>query len=47
MSSTHTTITYDEAFARARRERSEVFRSLLSFRVPAFSLGFFRTARHA
>ncbi|MEM9798069.1 MAG: hypothetical protein AAF919_16370 [Pseudomonadota bacterium] len=32
----HTTRTYDEAFARAHRERAQAFRALLSFRMPAF-----------
>tara|TARA_R110000850_G_scaffold8808_30_gene32365 strand:+ start:3092 stop:3241 length:150 start_codon:yes stop_codon:yes gene_type:complete len=35
MFETHISTTYDEAFARARRERSEAFRVLLSFfRLP-------------
>lgn len=36
MFETHITRTYDEAFAQARRERAEVFRALLGFRLPRF-----------
>jgi len=38
MFETHTSITYDEAFARARRERAEAFRAMLGFfRLPRMS----------
>lgn len=45
MFETHTTRTYEEAFARARRERAQAFRALLTFRFPRFALG--RAPRHA
>ncbi|WP_371157443.1 hypothetical protein [Jannaschia sp. 2305UL9-9] len=45
MFETHTTRTYDEAFARARKERAAAFRALLTFRLPSFAMG--RAARHA
>ncbi|UWQ17871.1 hypothetical protein [Jannaschia sp. M317] len=45
MFETHTTRTYDEAFARARAERAAAFRALLTFRLPSFMLG--RSPRHA
>ncbi|SFI99904.1 hypothetical protein [Jannaschia pohangensis] len=36
MFETHTSTTYDEAFARARRERAEAFRAMFSFfRLPS------------
>ncbi|MDB2406943.1 hypothetical protein N9W17_00205 [Jannaschia sp.] len=38
MFETHTSRTYDEAFARARSERAAAFRSLLRFRRPVWSL---------
>ncbi|MGB3407261.1 MAG: hypothetical protein WBA67_07175 [Jannaschia sp.] len=43
----HTTRTYEEAFARARRERALAFRALFTFtfRVPRLRVG--RAARHA
>ncbi|MEM7488218.1 MAG: hypothetical protein AAF390_03735 [Pseudomonadota bacterium] len=45
MFETHTTRTYDEAFARARAERAAAFRSLFAFRRPGWSLlGHARTA---
>ncbi|MEM8821991.1 MAG: hypothetical protein AAGF30_00120 [Pseudomonadota bacterium] len=37
MFETHTTTTYDEAFARARAERAAIFRSLFSFRFPSLT----------
>ncbi|GIT90079.1 hypothetical protein JANAI62_04380 [Jannaschia pagri] len=45
MFETHTTRTYDEAFALARRERAAAFRALLTFRLPRWSqVGSTRTA---
>lgn len=38
MFETHTSATYDEAFARAHKERAEAFRAFLSlFRLPKLS----------
>ena len=45
MFETHTSRTYDKAFARARAERAAAFRSLFRFRRPGFALmGRARTA---
>ncbi|MFO6464156.1 hypothetical protein [uncultured Jannaschia sp.] len=45
MFETHTTRTYDEAFARARTERAAAFRALLTFRLPRWvATGHVRTA---
>lgn len=40
MFETHTSLTYDEAFARARKERAEAFHAMFAiFRLPRFSFG--------
>ncbi len=47
MFETHTTRTYDEAFARAHAERAAVFQSLFTLRLPRFAALLTRQGRTA